>query len=203
MKSDYEPLIEGTFADFFRDHEAISFWDIGANIGFYSFLAKSLCPDVYVEAFQPDPRNVSLARTTIGKAGLEAIKIHEFALGDEIGTARFTFDDVSGFTGSLSGRYSLAQTSYGGGRSESVQVSTIDTVRSESSRKISLIKIDVEGHEVKVLRGGLETLEVDRPVIVFECVKDNYADATALLRHIGYQVRVVDDNHLLATPAKR
>ena len=49
-----------------------------------------------------------------------------------------------------------------------VQVGTIDSVFAGRSEKISFIKIDVQGAELKVLLGAREVIFADRPVILFE-----------------------------------
>ncbi|KRT76227.1 MAG: FkbM family methyltransferase [Armatimonadetes bacterium CSP1-3] len=68
------------------------------------------------------------------------------------------------------------------------------------------IKIDVEGAEAAVLRGGLETLRTARPVVAAELhTAANAAEAAGLLSAAGYQVRVVEDREatrclIVATP---
>lgn len=52
---------------------------------------------------------------------------------------------------------------------------------------VDLIKIDVEGHELEVLRGGLETIRRDRPVLIIENNPDQSAAIQALLEETGYR----------------
>jgi hypothetical protein len=49
-----------------------------------------------------------------------------------------------------------------------VRVETLDRL-APSDRAVAFVKIDVEGGELGVLRGGVETLRRWRPIVVFEC----------------------------------
>jgi FkbM family methyltransferase len=53
---------------------------------------------------------------------------------------------------------------------------------------VGLIKIDVEGMELKVLSGAVETLQRCRPVVLFEHHKTNRHEAENLLRRVGYRI---------------
>lgn len=52
---------------------------------------------------------------------------------------------------------------------------------------VDLIKIDVEGHELEVLKGGLQTIRRDRPVLIIEDNAEQRTAVRALLESIGYQ----------------
>ena len=73
---------------------------------------------------------------------------------------------------------------------ESVEARTLDSF---GFRDVSVIKIDVEGHELAVLRGATETILAQRPALLIEIAPDNVAAAGALLTEWGYRVRRLED----------
>ena len=201
-KRSHAPVDAATQCAELLSHDTESFWDVGANIGFYSWLSQSLQPSVPVEAFEPDTRNAALMRMTMDRARIEGVTLHPIALGDQMGTAQFAFDDVSGLTGSVTtpDGIRLANMLYGCTRTADVAISTIDEIRSQRSRRVTLMKIDVEGHEAAVIRGGLQTLASDRPVILMECWSETYPAVAKLLASVNYSITEIFFVHFLARP---
>jgi hypothetical protein len=72
-----------------------------------------------------------------------------------------------------------------------VQKIRLETLDSQGLRNIGFIKIDVEGHEENVIRGGIETLKQNKPVLVVEIEKRHAgkpAGATiGLIEKLGYR----------------
>lgn len=201
MVRDYEPTVGAAFVNIMREHEIRSFWDVGANIGFYSFLVKTKCPKAIVEAFEPDPRNSGLMRRTIERSRIEGVTVHDLALGDSVDTTEFSFDDVSGLAGcvSKSDEHCLARTRYGCTRKATVETSTIDAIRSLSECPVSLVKVDVEGHEACVVKGALQTIASDKPVVLIECLTETYPEVERLFRCVAYSMKRIDGFNFLAT----
>jgi len=70
-----------------------------------------------------------------------------------------------------------------------IDVTTLDSlVEPLGIRNVSFVKIDVEGHEARVLSGGRKLFSESRPVIAMEAFYENDPDppALALLREFGY-----------------
>lgn len=73
---------------------------------------------------------------------------------------------------------------------------------------VTLAKIDVEGHELEVLRGARETFTRDKPVLIVEVwtaehrpgAAENKAQVLALLAEYGYSVEPINDTNYLALP---
>lgn len=149
--------------------------DIGANIGNHSFF---LCNIVgcYVIAFEANDDLAHAMNITSSEAGLdEKIIIHSFALGEKAGFARFA-NNVPDNLGSQS--LSLDE--------GEIKVRTLDSCG--ISVNVDAVKIDVEGMELDVLKGGVRLLEKNQPMLYVECQsKDNFRDISAFLRNLGYQ----------------
>ncbi len=149
--------------------------DAGANLGYYSvLLSQSLQPSGQVYAFEPEPRNhltatanVLLARKLCPQAA--PAEVFAAALTDQVGSARLNL-----FGGNL-GMHSLVYGNGGAVGSSTVPTTTLDALRwaGESGpglrRRIDIIKADVQGSELALLRGAERTVERDRPVLCLEC----------------------------------
>ena len=166
------------------------FFDIGANFGYYSvFLgAKKHCK---VHAFEPNPsvcqrliKNVELNR-------LDNVKVHRLGLSDQRRTAGLSV------RGHNSG---LTQVTEG----NEIELSTLDEFCAEHDiQQIDLMKIDVEGHEDRVIRGGLDTLRKFRPTILLElnpitlsAQGSNIDRVVDPLSELGYQLYAIRRNKI-------
>ena len=180
-----------------RANDCRHFWDVGANFGLFTFFLRAAAPDLKVEAFEPDPDYLALLERTVEDHGLDRVRVHAVALSDHEGSARFQRDLVTGATGGLSQAGRTPGTLEPNWDSPTIEVatSTID-VESAALGPPDLIKIDVEGAELEVLRGGVETLRVHRPILLVECTR-RQAQVRDLLAGVGYEIR--DPKSPLAT----
>jgi FkbM family methyltransferase len=138
--------------------------DIGTNIGPY--IPHLLRYTDKVEAFEPSIHFVRFLKKAYG----ESINIHCCALSDSSGASFLMMahdpkDDVSGL-----GEARLISVSDAEGENrtsfrEEVKLNTLDSFRFID---VAFVKIDVEGHELRVLHGGIETLMGNRPTLLIE-----------------------------------
>lgn len=168
-----------------------AFVDIGAHCGFWSmWWAKEVRR---VIAYEPVElfRDIFEANVHPRAAYPGGIVMMPFALSDEEGYVDMRFDDHN--TGSTR--------VYGEGEARSGAVIRAKTVTLDDSLpgalgklRLSVIKIDCEGFEEKVVRGGLASIDKHKPVMVVEQKFDNrYAGvsqtgAVDLLEGMGYRV---------------
>lgn len=96
-----EPEITSLFLAINKVIEPKVFWDVGANIGFYSWLLMSHNSDLKTVLFEPDPSNVNLLQKTILKAKLKQAHLITSAVSDKSGEATFATDNISSATGTL------------------------------------------------------------------------------------------------------
>ncbi|MEQ8384489.1 MAG: FkbM family methyltransferase [Coleofasciculus sp. A1-SPW-01] len=135
--------------------------DIGANDGIYSYALAKIC-DV-VEAFEPQPW-CSERIAAYSKAFAPNINIHTVALSNY---NRSTILHIPLIRGRLiTSVASFKKSEYFDGNQDiEVLVHRLDDYQ---FKNVSLIKIDVEGHESEVLEGARETILRDKPVLIVE-----------------------------------
>ena len=141
--------------------------DIGAHLGWFTVnLAQALGPDGHVFAFEPRSDIFEQLERSVRDNGFaERCTLHKAALGAEAGERRvgwFPAEKNDGHTFFVPGDAASSADM----KSESVRVARLDDVGIE--RRIRLIKLDVEGGEVDVLRGGAGLIGRDLPIIVSE-----------------------------------
>jgi FkbM family methyltransferase len=160
------------------------FWDIGANIGMVSGNLFRSFPTARYYLFEPNPDLVGRLQSLFSQQ--ENVTITETALSDRNATARLNI--IPGYTAMSS----LSQQANATGGID-VKLQTGDQFLADHPESApSLIKIDVEGHEVEVLQGCAKLIATHRPIIVFEHL---FLDDAALnaLTPSGYDLVYIHD----------
>ena len=134
------------------------FVDVGANLGMYAYVAKSLGYSTYV--VEPEPMHAAFLRRNAEIFG----KLLAVALSDSIGVLPLFYEERN------SGATSLVPAKGYKQGSESVAVCTFSSLSAEGAfsdlDKVTLIKVDVEGAEVQMVSGMAEFLKCGyRPAI--------------------------------------
>jgi FkbM family methyltransferase len=111
------------------------FWDVGANLGFYSWLVRQYPSVQQVVLFEPDPTNYELINRTISRNKVSDCIVSNLALSDRRGEARFLVDRASGKTGSL---YSVANTNDRSSLQSEYQLN--ETISSRTATVESMLK---------------------------------------------------------------
>ena len=156
---DWEPHVSAVLRDALRPGS--TFVDIGANVGFHTFLAASIVGTAgAVVAVEPSAENCRLLLLSKSDNEADSVSILPFALDREPGV-RYITAHIGTNAGLIPGTRDLLLD----GRGTPVYVSTLDEV---APAKVDVLKGDVEGAEFRVLDGGRRTLERDRPMIVME-----------------------------------
>jgi FkbM family methyltransferase len=163
--------------------------DIGANIGMVTVhMAKLVGGDGVVHAFEPNPRVVGLLRRALERNCLPQVKLHEFGLGPAESTLELRVPRSDTGEGSF-----VRNRETNDCLSVQVRVRKLDDVAKEQDiRRVSLLKIDVEGFEESVFRGAQLFLERVRPeAILFEVIESisgpvSDAPVFRILLDLGY-----------------
>jgi len=159
-----------------------SFLDIGAHIGWYSILAKKMNPEIKVWALEPNPPVFEQLIKNVA-ANEISINCEKKAASDTNGTKLF-YLGAPGLSSSSGLRPEV-----GGDSTIIVETIAIDKFIANSQIEIlDLIKIDVEGHELEVLKGMEQTILSMHPIIIFEVSQmvDNYDEIYAYLGGFNY-----------------
>lgn len=97
------------------------------------------------------------------------VVIERYALSDKDETVQMIIPENNGKTSSPGASIHFKLEDSPTARLENVQTITLDNYCVLNNLKPDLIKIDVEGHELKVIKGGLNTLANFKPKIILEC----------------------------------
>jgi FkbM family methyltransferase len=138
-----------------REGDAIV--DAGAHVGSFTIpLAKAVGPGGAVFAIEANPETYAILCRNLERHGIKG-KVYCGGVSDESGAKLYMRFDA----GSNSGADSLSASGWG---------PAVGTVRIDdlTDQPISLIKIDVEGMEMKALKSAKQTIDRDRPVIFME-----------------------------------
>lgn len=220
-----EPAVQAALRQRLRPGDVL--YDVGANVGFFTVLAARLVgPGGHVVAFEPLPENVAALRHNLALNHFENVTVVEAALGAAEGTAELILDGeptwakLAGADGSDDGLSRDASGDPGGGRGAlrqappaafQVRVTSVDALLDSGVLPApTLVKIDVEGAEVDVVRGMRATLRARRPTLLCEMHGKN-REFAALLSDVDYVAAPLEggeplesarwDVHVVATPA--
>lgn len=134
--------------------------DIGANIGAFTIPFARYARTVH--AFEPIPETADHLEYNLAQNGITNVVVHRVGLSDTPGVLYPHRAADAGSTSLSSERQDDGET---------VPVTMLDECF--GSIRIGFMKIDVEGMEVNVLRGGTKLIAASRPVIFFEIQKGN------------------------------
>ena len=190
-------LAEGRLTRFFVRHLAPYdiFYDIGANFGFYTGLAGVLIESGEIHAFEPSPSTFPFLERAFAREA--HVTLNKVALADVSGERAF-FD---AFQGGKSGVSSLQKGAVAGKTEHrDFEVSNVAVMTLDEYARLhtppTVIKLDVEGGETEVLRGGMATLRKFRPLIAMEvnanqAIRERTKMALDILSKEGYRAHEI------------
>lgn len=152
--------------------------DIGANIGNHSLYFSDIFKNVI--GFEPNDRTYGALMLNAKLA--KNIVVHNIGISntERDGTLNINHLNIGG--SSLSGSFT--------GFSQTVKLCPLDSIVSYD-QQVSLIKIDVEGHEYEVIQGSKSVIERNRPIVMFEQHKSDFVQGRSrvidLLKDLGYK----------------
>jgi FkbM family methyltransferase len=175
----------------------MTFYDVGANIGFFSLLAARLVGSAgRVVAFEADPEVAGRLREHVARNEFGWIVVEEKAVWSEAQTVFFARTDPA--TSPDRGLGHVVSADSG----DTIKVSAVSLDEyTLSAAAPDFLKCDVEGAEVEVFRGARRLLTEKRPGIICEMhSEENQRVLLQEFARIGYGCRACGTNHILALP---
>ncbi len=153
--------------------------DIGSSFGFYALsYAHAAGPGSRVWAFEPTPQACALLRESIRLNQLNQVTLLQAAIGAESGRCRLTSAASSELNRIDAERGTL-----------DVAMASLDALDAEHAfGAVDFIKLDVEGHEAQVVRGGRAFFALRSPLVMLEIKAADEVDyaAASMLEELGY-----------------
>ncbi|MFH1620268.1 MAG: FkbM family methyltransferase [bacterium] len=203
---DYEPEEMEFILGLVRPGDTV--FDIGGNTGWISMNIARKVPDSKIHVFEPIPHTSAILEKNLEINGFDNISLHKIALSDKEGVNAFYFNTKELGATSMRNIREL-----NGGATVSVKSERLDDfMRENGIQRLDFIKCDVEGAELLVIRGGLETIKKYRPILFVEMLRKWAAkfdyhpnDIISLLSRNGYscyairheklqEMKVMDDS---------
>jgi len=184
----FEHEKQAIFADVIKESSVV--YDIGANVGFYTLLASELVKSKgSVIAFEPLPDNIHYLKKHIEMNKCQNVKIFETGVADFTGESFFATNS-SRCEGSIAAAGPLR-----------VNIIKLDDLVARDEIPVpDYIKIDVEGAELKVLKGAENILSKSSPVIFLATHgQEIHAQCCSYLRSLGYNLKSFDQHVIDST----
>lgn len=173
------------------------FYDIGANIGWFSINIAKNVENVKIHAFEPIPKTYGFLKKNIELNKITNVSIHCFGFSDEENELKFYYypeGPGNASLNNLSERDSVREV-FG-------KVKKLDNF--VNNEPVDFIKCDVEGAELLVFKGGLNTIKKFKPIIFAELLRKwskkfgyHPQDVVQMLITIGYNCYIVDGKNLV------
>ena len=164
--------------------------DVGTNVGYtLAKLAIAVGDAGSVYGFEPDRKNYEMSKKTIALNNISNVKLENIGFGHKVGNFVLVED-----TPSNRGKNRITSTVLDR-PSSIIDVLTLDHWAEKAEpTKINLIKIDVEGYELNVLKGGRNTLLKFRPTLFIELDDENLkiqqqsaSELVKFIEELGYE----------------
>jgi len=181
----YEPHMQSLMVKLVKKDSV--FYDIGANVGFYSLLASALVFPGKVYAFEPVVGNVRYIERHLALNKIRNVEVLELAICDQAGTSTFQEEETRAM-----GHLQAEGNTH-------VRTTTLDALlEAQLIAPPQYIKMDIEGAELMALRGASECIQRHRPTIFLATHGHEMETACRrLLKSWGYELQKLSDERIL------
>ncbi|MCK4264810.1 FkbM family methyltransferase [Candidatus Babeliales bacterium] len=198
----YEPMIS-RLINFVLKPGGVAI-DVGANIGAHSLvMGQQVGRSGKVYCFEPHPQIIERLIENISLNGMDYIIPIKLGLANNSGVATlFGFDGKDSNQGT-STLVKTETTPIDGPKFEVKTITLDEFSKKERLERLDLLKIDVEGGEIGVLLGGLETIQKLKPFIIFEYNssrdpdKKVFSHISNLFKDFKYRLYIINHNLLI------
>lgn len=191
-----EPEVQQALADHLRP--GMTFYDLGANIGFFSLMAARLVgPQGVAFLFEADPEIAARLRENLTRNFFTHAQVVQKAVWSV--SSNVTFARVDPATSPDRGLGHISTNASDAG-SITVEAVSLDEFTA-SNPPPDFLKCDVEGAEVAVFQGAAKLLSSKRPILLVEMHSpENQRVLLEQFSALGYRCRGLDETHVLALP---
>ena len=168
--------------------------DIGAFIGTHTYTLSDAVNNGTVYTFEPQPWAYQCIKKTLAKNKIKNVKVFNNGVSDKKGTIEFCSDYTGG-----SSMCKERKKSYDWKSRYNIQIINLDSL---NLKNISIMKIDVEGHENEVLHGAKKTILKNRPVIIIEIWKSKTKlnQFHEIMKEYNYKIEPITKTDYLCIP---
>jgi FkbM family methyltransferase len=167
----YDPVETRRIRDFLRPGMTVA--DVGANVGYYTWLAADIVgPTGRVLAFEPGPYAYDRLQRVVRENGIGNVECRQVALSDHAGRGTLYVPQRS------VGNYNPSLTPYMSDMDPiEVSIERLDALLDRLNvRRIDLMKVDVEGHELSVFRGAERAIRERRIGAILSEFNEGYQE---------------------------
>ena len=162
-------------------------FDVGANLGFFSFECLSINSKLIIHAFEPNFKNYIFFMKNIKLNNIPNIKLNNFGF---YSSNKYLYETNENITNSGTIYFSEKKK-----KTHKIKFITGDDyILRNNISKVDLIKIDVEGAEALVLRGGYKTIVSHKPLIFLEVhsIKAMF-EVMDFFRSVSYTAKIIHE----------
>ncbi len=172
------------------------FLDIGANNGTYSMFCSRLCKQAF--AFEPSKRDFARLKKNKELNNFTNLTIENVGLSNQKNKATILIaDDYHSGQNTMETKFVYSSVAL----KEKQEINLIkldDYVKEKEIKKIDVIKIDVDGHEMMVLEGAKDIIDEKKPrAIIFEIVTEwpeKKIELELFFKNNGYEIFAIEQN---------
>ena len=189
----YEKEIKNVFKNIIK--EGMTVVDVGANVGYYTLL--SFCLIGYtgnIYSFEPTSIFKRLKENIDNQEYLYFwnVKLHNVALsnfnGEKKGLIRSSYKIKDPFFPEISNLKEFKKKWVGYSESSNFKYRTLDSYKLD---KVDFIKIDVDGDELNVLKGAIETIKQFKPIMIIEVHNEHIKEMKDILKPFKYNFKEI------------
>lgn len=177
-------VFDADVVEFIESYSGDVALDVGANIGQMTVLMSRLFKEVY--AFEANPTVAAILQKNLELNNAKNVKIVTEAVWDETGV-HLPFPEPDGRYESL-GSYGIKPKEIGARKIRSIKIDDFNL------KKVGLMKFDIQGADLKGMKGATKTIETSKPDIVFEYepllvgdFNESMADYLSFIHSINYK----------------
>jgi FkbM family methyltransferase len=179
------------------------FVDVGAHIGSYTIPVAKKAQKVI--AFEPHKYTFELLTKNIALNHLTNIEAYNIAVSKKCGSLSFSYEKEPTYSRIIDADQSSNTTvTNNAKRPDTNNIHLVNTIDLDSvllkEDRVDWIKIDVEGHELDVLEGAMQTIRMHKPKIIIEIWPRNLEKVKTMVHSFGYSMEHIYREYCILKP---